>query len=72
VRIAHSITPAHGTEYGVKGVGEGGAIAPPATIANAVADAFRSLGASFDETPLTPRRVSEAIAVARLAKGGRA
>jgi aerobic carbon-monoxide dehydrogenase large subunit len=72
VRITHSITPAHGTEYGVKGVGEGGAIAPPATIANAVADAFRSLDASFDETPLTPRRVSEAIAVARLAKGGRA
>ena len=71
VRIAHSITPAHGTEYGVKGVGEGGAIAPPATIANAVADAFHSLGASFDETPLTPRRVSEAIAVARR-KGGRA
>ena len=65
VRIAHSITPAHGTEYGVKGVGEGGAIAPPATIANAVADAFRSLGASFDETPLTPRRVSEAVAAAR-------
>ena len=64
VRIAHSITPALGTEYGVKGVGEGGAIAPPATIANAVADAFRSIGASFDETPLTPRRVSEAVAAA--------
>ena len=35
VRIAHSITPAEGTAYGVKGVGEGGAIAPPAAIANA-------------------------------------
>src|SRR5262249_30628637 len=35
VRIAHSVTPAHATEYGVKGVGEGGAIAPPAAIANA-------------------------------------
>ena len=72
VRIAHSITPAHGTEYGVKGVGEGGAIAPPATIANAIADAFRSIGATFNETPLTPRRVSDEIASARAAKGGRA
>src|SRR5262249_2467487 len=41
VRIAHLVTPALTTEYGVKGLGEGGAIAPPAAIANAVADAFR-------------------------------
>ena len=68
VRIAHMVTPAKVTEYGVKGLGEGGAIAPPAVIANAIADAFRSIGASFNETPLTPRRVSEAIERARLAK----
>jgi aerobic carbon-monoxide dehydrogenase large subunit len=61
VRIAHSVTPALVTEYGVKGVGEGGAIAPPAAIANAIADAFRHEKASFNETPLTPRRVWEAI-----------
>ena len=68
VRIAHLVTPALATEYGVKGLGEGGAIAPPAAIANAVADAFRDIGASFNETPLTPRRVSEAIDRARRAK----
>jgi carbon-monoxide dehydrogenase large subunit len=68
VRIAHLVTPALTTEYGVKGLGEGGAIAPPAAIANAVADAFRDIGASFDETPLTPRRVSEAIERVRRAK----
>jgi carbon-monoxide dehydrogenase large subunit len=68
VRIAHLVTPALTTEYGVKGLGEGGAIAPPAAIANAVADAFRDIGASFNETPLTPRRVSEAIDLARRAK----
>ena len=68
VRIAHLVHPAQATEYGVKGLGEGGAIAPPAAIANAVADAFRSIGASFNETPLTPRRVSEAIDRARRAK----
>lgn len=69
VRIAHMVTPALATEYGVKGLGEGGAIAPPAVIANAIADAFRSIGASFNETPLTPRRVSEAVDRARHAKG---
>ena len=69
VRIAHFVTPAKVTEYGVKGVGEGGAIAPPAAIANAVTDAFRDLHAQFNETPLTPRRVSEAIAAARDARG---
>jgi carbon-monoxide dehydrogenase large subunit len=61
VRVAHLVTPALATEYGVKGLGEGGAIAPPAALANAVADAFRHIGASFNETPLTPRRVSEAV-----------
>ncbi|AMN40766.1 xanthine dehydrogenase family protein molybdopterin-binding subunit [Rhodoplanes sp. Z2-YC6860] len=65
VRVAHLITPAFVTEYGVKGLGEGGAIAPPAALANAVADAFRHIGASFNETPLTPRRVSEAVERAR-------
>lgn len=68
VRITHLMTPALTTEYGVKGLGEGGAIAPPAAIANAIADAFRHIGASFNETPLTPRRVSEAIEAARRAK----
>jgi carbon-monoxide dehydrogenase large subunit len=69
IRIAHSITPAKATEYGIKGVGEGGAIAPPAALANAVADAFRGIGAECNETPLTPRRVSDAIERARQAKG---
>ncbi len=70
VRIEHIVTPALTTEYGVKGLGEGGAIAPPAAIANAVADAFRDVGASFNETPLTPRRVSEEVAAARRKKEG--
>jgi carbon-monoxide dehydrogenase large subunit len=68
VRIIHLVHPAKLTEYGVKGLGEGGAIAPPAAIANAIADAFRDIGASFNETPLTPRRVSEAIDRARQVK----
>jgi carbon-monoxide dehydrogenase large subunit len=61
VRIAHSVTPALVTEYGVKGVGEGGAIAPPAAIANAVEDALRPLGVVVRRGPLSPARVRELI-----------
>ena len=49
------------TEYGMKGMGEGGAVAPPAAIANAVRDALAPLGAEVNETPLTPERVLAAI-----------
>jgi aerobic carbon-monoxide dehydrogenase large subunit len=61
IKIAHLCTPTPHTEYGVKGMGEGGAIAPPAAIANAVRDALAALGAEVNETPLTPRRVLAAI-----------
>lgn len=44
---------------GVKGLGEGGAIAPPAAIANALADA---LHVSVNEIPLSPNRVLELLA----------
>jgi carbon-monoxide dehydrogenase large subunit len=72
IRIEHLLTPALTTEYGVKGLGEGGAIAPPAAIANAVADAFADIRANFNETPLSPRRVSEAIEKARRSKAAEA
>jgi carbon-monoxide dehydrogenase large subunit len=45
----------------MKGMGEGGAVAPPAAIANAVRDALASLGGEVNETPITPRRVKAAI-----------
>ncbi len=61
IRISHFVTPSQITEYGVKGMGEGGAIAPPAAIANALADAFLDVAAQFNETPCTPRRVVEAL-----------
>ncbi len=46
VRILHMETLSPYTEFGVKGIGEGGAIAPPAAITNAVNDALRPLGAT--------------------------
>src|SRR5216683_1493590 len=61
IKIVHMHTPTPYTEYGVKGMGEGGAIAPPAAIANAVRDALAHLGAEVNETPLTPTRVLAAI-----------
>jgi carbon-monoxide dehydrogenase large subunit len=70
VKVGHLLHPAEGTEYGVKGVGEGGAIAPPAVLGNAIADAFSSIRAQVNETPMTPRRVSDAVAAARAGKGG--
>jgi carbon-monoxide dehydrogenase large subunit len=67
IKIDHLHTPAVATEYGMKGMGEGGAVAPPAAIANAVRDALSGIGAEIDETPLTPRRVLAAIEKARAA-----
>jgi aerobic carbon-monoxide dehydrogenase large subunit len=63
-RLHHIETPSPNTEFGVKGVGEGGAIPPPAAIFNAVNDALRPLNAEVTETPLSPRRVLVAIAAA--------
>ena len=63
IRMDHFETPSPHTEFGAKGMGEGGAIAPPAAIFGAVNDALRRVGASeLARTPLTPRRVLEALA----------
>jgi len=64
VRIEHMETPSPYTEFGVKGIGEGGAIAPPAAIGNAINDALRRRGAELCFSPMTPRRVVEALAAA--------
>lgn len=65
LRIAHRETPSPHTAHGIKGVGEGGAIAPPATIVNAINDALAPLGAIIREIPATPARIRAAIARAR-------
>jgi carbon-monoxide dehydrogenase large subunit len=61
IRIEHMETPSPYTEFGVKGLGEGGAIGPPAAIASAINDALRPLGAEVCASPMTPRRIFEAI-----------
>ncbi len=61
MRIFHMQTPSPYTAFGIKGMGEGGAIAPPAVIFNAVNDALAPLGVELTRTPLTPRRLLEAL-----------
>jgi carbon-monoxide dehydrogenase large subunit len=61
IRILHMETPSPYTRFGQKGVGEGGAIAPPAAITNAVNDALKDLDVELLVSPVTPRRIVEAI-----------
>jgi carbon-monoxide dehydrogenase large subunit len=63
-RVDHMETPSPYTQFGVKGIGEGGAIAPPAAITNAINDALRPLGAELTHSPVTPRRIVEAVLAA--------
>jgi carbon-monoxide dehydrogenase large subunit len=61
IRIFHLETPSPYTELGIKGMGEGGAIAPPAVIFNAVNNALFPMGVEVRDTPLTPEKLLEAI-----------
>jgi carbon-monoxide dehydrogenase large subunit len=65
MRIFHMQTPSPYTAFGIKGMGEGGAIAPPAVIFNAVNDALAPLGIELTQTPLTPRRLLDAVVRAK-------
>jgi carbon-monoxide dehydrogenase large subunit len=65
VKLEFLETPSPFSMFGIKGIGENGAIGPPASIVNAVNDALRPLKAAVFETPVTARRVREAIARAR-------
>jgi aerobic carbon-monoxide dehydrogenase large subunit len=59
--IVHQHSPSPLNPLGVKGVGEGGAVAPPAAIANAVCDALAPFGVELNETPIRPHRLVEKI-----------
>lgn len=62
IRIDHFETLSPHTEFGAKGMGEGGAIAPPAVIFGAVNDALKDYGVEFTRTPLSPHRLLDALA----------
>jgi carbon-monoxide dehydrogenase large subunit len=56
--IHHMETPSPNHELGTKGAGEGGTIAAPAAVANAVADA---LEVEVNRLPISPQRVRELL-----------
>jgi carbon-monoxide dehydrogenase large subunit len=54
-------TPSPVTVQGVKGVGEGGTIAAPAAVVNAIADALVPFGVVINRTPVTPMYLRELL-----------
>jgi carbon-monoxide dehydrogenase large subunit len=65
IRVEHMQTPSPYTEFGIKGIGEGGAVGPPAAIVSAVNDALRPLRVEVHDLPLTPEKILAAIGAAR-------
>lgn len=62
----HLQTPSPHTVGGIKGMGEGGAIAPAAVVAGALEDALSHIGPVWvDRVPLTPERVLGYLDAAR-------
>jgi carbon-monoxide dehydrogenase large subunit len=68
LQVIHQHSPSPLNPLGVKGVGEGGPIAPPAVIANAVCDALKSFKVEFNQTPVKPQQIEQAIRSASLAR----
>jgi carbon-monoxide dehydrogenase large subunit len=72
IETVHLEYPSPRNPLGVKGIGEGGAISPPAAIANAVEDALAPWGVRVTRTPLGPSVVLALLEQPRLEEGGRA
>jgi carbon-monoxide dehydrogenase large subunit len=68
IEVAHSESRSPLNPLGVKGLGEGGAIAPPVVIANAVCDALRPAKFELFATPLRPAALVEAMAGVAMSK----
>jgi carbon-monoxide dehydrogenase large subunit len=62
IQVIHQETPSPLNPFGVKGLGEGGAIGPPVVIANAVCDALAEFKVEFNATPITPEQIVNACA----------
>jgi carbon-monoxide dehydrogenase large subunit len=64
ITVLHQESPSPLNPLGVKGLGEGGAIAPPVAIANAVCDALSEFRVEFNSTPITPEDIVRAVCIA--------
>ena len=69
LELDETVTPSPVNPLGVKGVGEAGAIASTAAVANAVIDALSPLGIRHLDMPYTPQTIWRAI---QGSKGGQA
>jgi carbon-monoxide dehydrogenase large subunit len=65
IRIDHTSTPSPIIPGGMKGVGEGGIIGPPAAIANAIEDALVPFGVKFTALPIDPERILSTLRAAK-------
>jgi carbon-monoxide dehydrogenase large subunit len=64
MHLIHRRSPSPLNPLGVKGVGEGGAIAPPSAIANAICDAVRPARIELNRLPLQPEQVAASVRAA--------
>ena len=60
--VDHLETPSPLNPLGLKGVGEGGAVAPPAAVANAVDIALEGIATPVRRVPITPQYVRSLLA----------
>jgi carbon-monoxide dehydrogenase large subunit len=61
IEVGHQVFLSELNPFGIKGCGEGGAVSPPAAIANAVADALRPLEVNVNHVPLRPEALLRLI-----------
>jgi carbon-monoxide dehydrogenase large subunit len=61
ITLVHQEIPSPLNPLGVKGLGEGGAISPPVTLANAVCDALAPFGVELNSTPIGPEAIWRAV-----------
>jgi carbon-monoxide dehydrogenase large subunit len=64
IEVLHTESPSPLNPLGVKGLGEGGAIAPPVALANAVCDALAPFAIEINTTPIRPDQIVRAVAAA--------
>ena len=61
IEIFHLETVTNSTITGAKGLGEGGAMGPPAAVVNAISDALRPFKVQPMEIPMTPQRIRDLV-----------
>ncbi|MCW2954830.1 MAG: aldehyde oxidase and xanthine dehydrogenase molybdopterin binding protein [Conexibacter sp.] len=62
IEVSHLTTPSPTTEGGMKGMGEGGTIAAPAAVVNAITDALAPFEPEINHTPVRPSDVLALVA----------